>query len=113
MIKIYHNPKCRKSREAIQLLNEEGKNYEVVEYLKATPTVQELREISKLLGMKPESFIRKGEKIYKEKFAGKNLTDEEWYKAIAENPILLERPIVVKDQAAAIGRPLENVKKIL
>ncbi|KAA9345538.1 arsenate reductase (glutaredoxin) [Adhaeribacter soli] len=113
MLKIYHNTRCSKSRCTLDLLKEKGKDFEVVEYLKTPPTVAELQEITAKLNLKPEQLVRKGEKLYQEKFAGKTYTDEEWLRILAENPVLIERPIVVKGDKAVIGRPPENVLTIL
>ncbi len=110
---IYHNPRCSKSRETLKILEDRGASYEIVEYLKTPPTKEALKEIARKLGMKPLDFVRKGEKLYKEKYAGQELTDEQWYEVLAENPVLIERPIVVKGDNAAIGRPPENVNKVI
>lgn len=110
---IYHNPRCTKSRATLTLLNERGIEPKVIEYLKTPPTAKELKAIVTKLGVKPEALVRKGEDVYKEKFAGKTLTDTQWIEALAANPILIERPIVVRGDKAVIGRPPENVEKIL
>lgn len=110
---IYHNPRCTKSRATLELLNERGVEPKVIEYLKTPPTAKELKAIVAKLGVKPEALVRKGEDVYKEKFAGKTLTDTQWIQALAANPILIERPIVVRGDKAVIGRPPENVEKIL
>lgn len=110
---IYHNPRCTKSRETLALLNARGIEPKVIEYLKTPPTAKELKAIVAKLGIKPEALVRKGEDVYKEKFASKTLTDSQWIEALAANPILIERPIVVHGDKAAIGRPPENVEKIL
>ena len=112
-ITIYHNPRCGKSRSALALLQEKGVQPRIIEYLKTPPTTEELRAILKKLGMKPEQIVRKGEDVYKQKFSGKMLTDEQWLDALAMNPILIERPIVVKGDKAVIGRPAENVLSLL
>jgi len=112
-IAIYHNPRCGKSRSALALLQEKGVQPRIIEYLKTPPTTEELRAILKKLGMKPEQIVRKGEDVYKQKFSGKMLTDEQWLDALAMNPILIERPIVVKGDKAVIGRPAENVVSLL
>ncbi len=112
-ITIYHNPRCGKSRNTLALLQQNGIETTIVEYLKAPPTKEELRAILKKLGMKPEQLVRKGEEIYKQNFAGRELTDEQWLDALVKNPILIERPIVVKSDRAIIGRPPENVLKLL
>ncbi len=113
MTKIYHNQRCRKSRETLAILNEKNQEIEIIDYLEKPPTKEELREILDMLGMKPEELIRKGESIFKENFKGKTLTDEEWINVLHSNPKLIERPIVVKDGKAIIGRPPENVLNIL
>lgn len=86
---------------------------EIVEYLKAVPSKQELTEIIRLLGIKPEQLLRKGEAIFKEKYKGKNLSDNEWIAAMVQNPKLIERPIVIKGDRAIIGRPPEKVKELI
>ena len=103
---------CSKSRCALDLIKDSGKPYEVIEYLKNTPTENELGEILAKLEMKPEELIRKGEKLFKEEFAGKTFSDEEWIKIMVANPILIERPIIVNENGAVIGRPAENIQKI-
>lgn len=110
---IYHNPRCRKSRETLALLEDKGANVEIVQYLEKTPDVNELKSILKKLGMKPEDLIRKSEAVFKEKFKGISYTDEEWIKIMVENPELIERPIVIKDDKAIIGRPPEKVLDLL
>ncbi|WP_456458877.1 arsenate reductase (glutaredoxin) [Reichenbachiella sp.] len=113
MTKIYHNPRCTKSRQSLALLEEKNEEIEIIEYLKSNPTKQEVTELVSMLGIKPLELIRKGEKIYKEEFKGKELSDEAWIEAMVSYPILIERPIVVKNGKAAIGRPIENVIEIL
>jgi arsenate reductase len=112
-ITIYHNPRCGKSRSALALLEEKGLQPHIIEYLTTPPAKEELRAILRKLGMKPEQIVRKGEDVYKQKFAGKALTDEQWLDALVKNPILIERPIVVKGDRAVIGRPPENVLVLL
>ncbi len=112
-ITIYHNPRCGKSRSALALLEEKGHQPHIIEYLKTPPAKEELRAILRKLGMKPEQIARKGEDVYKQKFAGKALTDEQWLDALVKNPILIERPILVKGDKAVIGRPPDNVLELL
>lgn len=112
-MKIYHNPRCRKSRETLAIINEKGADVEIIEYLSNVPQEQELREVLAYLGISAEQLIRKGEKDFKENFKGKNLSDEEWIKAMIAYPKLIERPIVVKDKKAILGRPPENVLDLL
>ena len=113
MLKILHNPRCRKSRETLNLIQEKGTEVEIVEYLKEAPSVDELRSILEMLQLNPEQLLRKGEAVFKENFKGKDLTEEEWIEAMASNPVLIERPIVIKGNRAVIGRPPENVKELL
>ena len=113
MLKIYHNPRCSKSRETLEILRENGQEPEIVEYLKDAPDEQELRRIVKMLGIQAEELVRKGESIYKEKYKGKEYSNEEWIRILAENPVLLERPIVVKGNQAILGRPPQNVLTLL
>ena len=110
---ILHNPRCGKSRQTLKLLHDRGENVQIVEYLKICPNPQQLGEIIEKIGLKPFDVIRKGEKIYKENFKGKELSDSEWLQAMVDNPILIERPIVIKGDKAAIGRPPEQVEAIL
>jgi arsenate reductase (glutaredoxin) len=110
---LYHNPRCSKSRSALAILEEQGVKPAIVEYLKAPPTKEELRAILKKLDMKPEQLVRKGEDVYKQKFAGKALSDEQWLEALAKHPILIERPIVVKGDKAVLGRPPEKVLELI
>ncbi len=112
-VTMYHNPRCGKSRDTLAILAGKGIEPEIIEYLKTPPTREELRDIVKKLGMKPEQIVRKGEDIFKQKFAGKALSDDQWLDALVKNPILIERPIVVKGSKAVIGRPPENVLALL
>lgn len=113
MIKIFHNPRCRKSREALNLLEQQGEKPTIIEYLKTPLSVDELQDIIHMLDIKPEQLIRKGESDYKDRFKGKQLSDQEWLEAMGQFPKLMERPIVIKDGKAAIGRPPENILEIL
>ena len=102
-----------KSRQTLALLEENGVTPEIVLYLEKPPTKTGLKKILKMLGLKPEQLLRKGEKIYKENYKGKDLTDTQWIDAMIENPKLIERPIVIKGDQAVIGRPPENVLELL
>ncbi|MEP2026816.1 MAG: arsenate reductase (glutaredoxin) [Reichenbachiella sp.] len=113
MTKIYHNPRCTKSRQALALLEEKNEAIEIVEYLKSQPTKEEITNLVSMLSIKPLELIRKGEKIFKAEFKDKELSDEQWIDAMVAHPILIERPVVVKNGKAAIGRPIENVINIL
>ena len=111
-MKIYHNPRCSKSRVTLQLLKDKGIEPQVIEYLTVPISEHELSELISLLGIIPEELIRKGEPAYKEKFKGKTLTDQKWIDAMIEHPKLMERPIVVNGNKAVIGRPPENIEKL-
>lgn len=111
--KIYHNPRCSKSRQTLALLEENQIQADVIEYLKTPPSTDELRHILDLLQMKPRDLMRKKEATYKELgLNDENLTDEALIQAMCEHPILIERPIVLHQQSAAIGRPPEQVLKL-
>jgi len=111
---IYHNPRCQKSRQTLKLLQEQGIEPEVVEYLKSPPTDKELNALLKKLDMKAENLVRKKEALYKEMgLRDRKLTEAEWVKTLVEHPQLLERPIVVNGSKAVLGRPPENVLEIL
>ena len=113
MITIYHNPRCRKSREGLAIVEASGKPFEIVKYLDDQLSEEALSEIIKLLGIAPIDLVRKNEKIWKEEFKGKTLSDTEIISALAKHPKLIERPIVVNDTKAIIGRPPENISSIL
>jgi len=113
MITIYHNPRCSKSREAKAILDKQGVDYKVVEYLKEIPSKVEFKKVLMQLNLKPKDILRKGEAIYKEKFKTAQFTDEEWIEVMLENPKLIERPIVIKQNKAIVARPPENVLELL
>ncbi|MFC4220406.1 arsenate reductase (glutaredoxin) [Flagellimonas marina] len=113
MIRIYHNPRCRKSREGLEVLEQSGQDFEIVKYLEEIPSKDELKTLIGYLGMAPEELVRKNETIWKEKYKGRTLTDDEVISAMVENPKLIERPIVVKDKKAVIGRPSEKINTLL
>lgn len=112
-MKIYHNPRCSKSRLTLELLRENGVDPKVILYLEDTPSESELRDILGMLDIKAEELLRKNESIFKEQFKGQSHTNDEWIRIMVENPKLIERPIVVHEKRAAIGRPPENVLSIL
>ncbi len=109
MLKIYHNPRCSKSRQTLQIIKEKNVEVEIIEYLKDVPNAKELKAVLKKLNLKPQDVLRKGEAIFKEKFKGKTFSDEEWIEIMIENPKLIERPIVFNKDKAVLGRPPENV----
>ena len=112
-IKVYHNPRCSKSRMALAYLDERNTEYEVIEYLKELPSKEELKSVISQLGISAEDLIRKGEKDYKENFKGKDLTEDQWVDAMLEFPKLIERPIVIKSGNAVIARPTEKIDEVL
>ena len=113
-ITIYHNPRCSKSRQALALLEEKGAKPVVVEYLKTPPLRAELEAMLRKLDMRPKDILRRGEAVYKElELADKLEDDDEIVKAIAANPILMERPIIMTRDKAVIGRPPEKALEIL
>jgi arsenate reductase len=112
-ITIYHNPRCGKSREVLKIIEKlENVEIEIVEYLKNIPTKEELKKLLAKLNLKAEDIVRKNEALYKERYKGLQLNEDEWIKVLCENPILIERPIVVKNNKAVIGRPPENVYQL-
>jgi len=113
MLTIYHNPRCRKSRETLNLIKEAGHQVEIIEYLKDPPSEENLREIVTKLGISVSGLLRKNEAIFKEQFKGHDIKEDDWYKILSEHPILIERPIVFNDSDAILGRPPENVLKFL
>lgn len=113
MIKIYHNPRCRKSREGLEILENSGKKFEVIKYLEDIPTKEELRDIINCLDIKPINLVRKNEAIWKENFKSLSLSDEEIIDAMIAHPKLIERPIVVKNSKAVIGRPPTNIDVLI
>ena len=112
-MKIYHNPRCGKSRQTLALLEEKGNSPEIIKYLDTPPTKAELEDILQKLGISAEKLVRKKEKLFKENFKGKEFDEESWLNLLVENPKLIERPIVINGDKAAIGRPPELVLEIL
>ena len=109
-IKIFHNPRCSKSRQTLSILTDNEIDIDIVEYLKETPNKETLVKIINLLDIKPRDLLRKSEAVYKEKgLNNENLTDDDLIQYMLDNPILIERPIVFDDYRAIIGRPPENV----
>lgn len=113
MIKVYHNTRCSKSREACSILLDENVKFEIIEYLKTPPSEKEIKDLLRMLGLKAEAIVRKGEPLFKENFEGKKLTEAQWIEVLADNPILIERPIIVKGNKAVIGRSPEKVLDLL
>lgn len=113
MITIYHNPRCSKSREGLQMLEEEGRPYTIIKYLDEPLTKKELTDILHKLQIKPIELVRKNEAVWKENYKNKTLTDSDILDILTENPKLIERPIVVNGDNAVIARPSEKIRTIL
>ncbi|NNC70252.1 MAG: arsenate reductase (glutaredoxin) [Flavobacteriaceae bacterium] len=113
MIKIYHNNRCRKSREGLAILEKSGQEFEIINYLENPPSKSELEDILHRLGISPIQLVRKNEKIWKENFKHKDLTDDQIIEIMIQNPKLIERPIVIKDDRVVLGRPPEDILNIL
>lgn len=113
MVTIYHNPRCSKSRQTLALLEERGIEPKIITYLETPPSANTLKAVLKKLGMRPRQILRKGEDVYKSLgLNNENLTDAQLIEAMVANPILIERPIVVNGDKAALGRPPEQVLSI-
>ena len=113
-VKIYHNPRCSKSRQTLQLLHEKGITPEIIDYLKTPPSADELDAILQKLGLEPRALMRKNEAAYKETGMNNEALDRQaLIQGMVNNPILIERPIVVVNDKAAIGRPPEAVLAII
>ena len=114
MLKIFFKSTCSTCKNALALIKvNTDEDYELVEYMVETPSQKEIKEILKMLGMNAFDMVRTKESLYKTKFEGKKFTNAQWIKILAENPILIERPIVVKDGKAIIGRPIERILEII
>lgn len=110
---IYHNPRCRKSRETLELLKKHTDNITIIEYLKNPLSVKELTALIRKLKVQPLELVRKTESVWKESYKGKNLGDDELVQAMVNHPKLIERPIVTSQKGAVVGRPAEKVLKLL
>ncbi len=113
MIKIYHNNRCGKSRKAMQILQEKEIEFEVIEYLKTPLNQNQIKALLKKLGIKAMDLIRKNEELYKTNFKDVHLSEKDWINVLAENPILIERPIIENDERAIIARPPELVEEFI
>ena len=113
MTTIYHNPRCSKSRQSLALLEASGKEFDIIKYLDDNLTKEELETIISKLGIKPINLVRKNEAIWKSEYKGKTLSDNQIIEAMVKNPKLIERPIVVNDNKAVVGRPPESILEII
>jgi arsenate reductase len=113
MIQVYHNNRCGKSREAIKIVEASGKEFEIIKYLENPPTFDELELLLKKLNYQPLDLVRQKESIWTERFKGKKLSNEEIIKALVENPILIERPIIILKDKAIVARPPEKLNDFI
>lgn len=112
MIKIYHNPRCSKSRNGLQYLTDNNIEHEIVEYLKLDLNESDIKDLVLKTGLKPIELVRTHEEYYKKNLKGKNFSDDEWYKILSDNPKLLHRPIVVKGDKAVFAQPPEKINEL-
>ena len=114
MATIYHNPRCSKSRASLEMLEAKGIKPTIIRYLDTPPSRSELSEILDKLGLQAEQIVRKGEALFGELgLNDKTLSNNDWIDVLVQNPKLIERPIVISGNKAAIGRPIERVINIL
>ena len=113
MLKIYHNPRCRKSREAIEFLKNKKLDYQIIYYLDNHLTSKELKSIIEKIKLKPSDIIRKNEKDWKEIPNRNDLSENEILRILVLNPKLIERPIVINENSGVLARPLENLFQFL
>lgn len=112
-ITIYHNPRCSKSRQTLKLIQDKGHEPEIIEYLKSPPSAGRLREILKMLGISAYGLLRTKEKEFSELGLSDSSTEKEIIDALIKYPKLMERPVVIKGHKAVLGRPPENVNKLI
>jgi len=112
-MKIYHNPRCKKSRAGLQFLQEKGIEPEIIEYLKEPLNEDDLKDLLVRLHRKPVDIIRTQEEYYRKELKGREFTDDEWVKIMIENPKLIQRPIVVNGPKAVVGDPASNIEALL
>ena len=112
-VTIWHNPRCSKSRQTLELLRSRGVEPKVVEYLKTPPSIGEIRRVLDLMGVSPHALVRSGETAYRDEGLSKETSDNTLVEAMFHNPILIERPVVITDDTAVLGRPPEKVLSII
>ena len=113
MLKIYHNPRCSKSRAGLQFITANAIPHEIVDYLNENLSANDIKELIAKTGLKPLELVRTHEDFYKKQLKGKEISDDEWYTILAANPKLLHRPIVVNGNKAVFAQPPENINNIL
>lgn len=112
-VRVYHNPRCTKSRNSLTYLDEKGVSYDVKLYFEDPLSHQELKSLISKLAISATDLLRKNEAIYKEEFKGRELTDDQWIEAMISHPKLMERPIIVKGNKAVIARPTEKIEELI
>ena len=113
-MQIYHNPRCKKSRETLAILEQNNiLDIEIINYLKIPPSIEEIKIILKKLAIEPFDLVRNKEEVWKNNYNEKKMTNDQIIGVLADNPRLIERPIVIKGSKAVIGRPPENVLSLL
>lgn len=110
IVKVLHNGNCSKSNAVLEYLDENGIPFEMINIVEHPLSVPEIKTVLKKLNQDVSHIIRKTDRLYMENFAGKDLSEEEWIQVLAENPSLIQRPILIKGPVAMLGRPVENVK---
>ena len=110
MIKVLHNNTCSKSRAILEHLDENSVPFEIIDFMETPLTELELKTLLKKLNTDVQGLIRKNDRIYQERYMGKNFSEDEWIKILVENPALIQRPILIKGSVAMVGRPIENVR---
>ncbi len=113
MIRIYHNPRCRKSRAGLEYLQGKTGDFETIDYIKNGISQEEIREILEKMNTTPSNLVRTQEDYYKKQLKGRDISGEDWIRILAENPKLLQRPIVVTEHKAVLGQPPENIDNLL
>ena len=113
MIRIYHNPRCRKSRAGLEYLQDKTGDFETIDYIRNGISREEIREILAKMNTPPSNLVRTQKDYYKKKLKGKDIPDEDWIDILAENPRLIQRPIIVTEHKAVLGQPPENIDNLL
>ena len=110
MIKVLHNNTCSKSRAILEHLDENNVPFEIIDFIETPLTELELKTLLKKLNTDVQGLIRRNDRLYQERYMGKNFSEDEWIKILVENPALIQRPILIKGSVAMVGRPIENVR---
>lgn len=113
MMKIYHNPRCTKSRECLKFIEEKGFEFEVVDYIKNGISAKEIKEFLSKSGLAVTDIIRTNEDLYKQKYKGKEFSEDEWIQILVENTKLIQRPLVIKGAHAVLARPADEILKLI